>query len=166
MHRALLYSIRQLIIFGRCDSRSGGPLFGRGGGDRTRVQIYLTPTFSAPCVSDASDQLTTFDDLHPFGLTSRHDIILRRFNLAGITSAVSARWSDDHLQGVQPFIVERPSRLRRKPTSSQSFFNKPRSESVVEETQETLLRGRRGAQRRVTQIAPRWKLDFTRSRNT
>jgi hypothetical protein len=117
---------------------------GRGGGDRTRVQIHLKPTFSAPCVSDDSEQLTTFDDLNPFGLTSPHDIINLRFNLAGIKSALIARWSDDHLQGTQPLIVEIPSRLRRKPTSLQSFINKPRSRSVVEETQETPLRGWRG----------------------
>src|SRR5216683_2581030 len=101
-------------------------MVGRGGGDRTRVQIYVTPTFSAPCVSDDLQQLTTFDDLLPFGLTSLHDIISSGFNLAGITSAQPARWSDDHLQGSQPFIVERPSRLRRKPTSLLSFFSKPR----------------------------------------
>ena len=139
---------------------------GRGGGGRTRVQIYLTPTFSAPCVSDDSEQLTTFDDLNPFGPTSLHDIIWLRFNLAEIRPAHLARWSDDHLQGTQPFIVETPSRLRRRPTSLQSFFNKPRSRSVVAETQETPLRGRRGAKRRVTQIASRWKLDNTWSRNT
>jgi hypothetical protein len=67
---------------------------GRGGGGRTRVQIYLTPTFSAPCVSDGSEQLTTFDDLYPFGSTSLHDTICSGFNPAGIKPAHLARWHD------------------------------------------------------------------------